>query len=1705
VHVKNKKYINVNGNGSVNVKANLSIHLNTLTNKNNSSKGRKRAVPFLCLLLSWSAFVTPTKAMDDEKEKFPDWHGVFASPRYNSTYSLGPHILGYLDESSLRKATQVNKNWHQVVDRVRHAHLDLEKQQLYSLILDVTGAEANEVQKAHDALENYLQAAQKKGKEKTDLCNKLVLLKPRLVQPEFLIRRANESLFNQLLSSNDLQKTQAALTPLVTLIEDLQEFLILPDLQPLLFPLASHYEAYLNKLLSPSCNRAFHLHPKALLSGEGFLGNKGSIRSYRIPQEMARSLLSKDQYGLLAQANTRGSHAVCFKRSTYNSTHGVHFKGNTTNTGLPVGRESAVYALSQILFPQDAFEGRASASALLTLNEVEIKTPLEGTAVNTAFREALRDGKTSEEFFSRYNLYEKEFTQKDPSHVLQASFHVEGVSLEEFIEGVDKGTYVYDHIDLSSFSDHIFLSMLTNPTDGTLGNFMLRRNERKGSEPHETFSVVGIDNDMALEVGDTFVETIQSPFVPGQKITMQQKHSVRVKNVLYCLPLMDWPLSPQTVKRILSINPELMVLQWLERLKEQNIRYDQLQKGAYVTSNFTQARENYLSPAQIKDLHLPFLLDPNFISHICQNIRKAQIHLADHSASTHWQLLLNIHPLSSRFYQEMVNLAKGSVMKAYLKIDPPKEAPGKPRQQIPYLEDVLILQEKLVNGQTVSEALADVTTLPDGTRAFTQTLIEAAQEILSTTDLFQHPFLMPLLRPALGSFGELIQGKSSPSSKVHPSWFKEALLHKAISEGVSLPYIKRLLELGLDVTVTDKERRTTLRKILDQGADASLLSLLISFCPQDQLSSWINTIASDRLTALDIALETQHISAFKELMRYGASICHPNIALKFYRDVIKTTQDTSLKQSFLTLMTINDEVRWHVCLEEMLPPYTPKANQEGIPLLSAKFGKRLLPESIKGQVLDHNNQWKPYTQEGNHLVCRAIHFNKNLNSEHSLYFKVYPELPGIEEAVGLLTRKLLNYGAPHTELINIGGCPVLLSHSHGDKKKTLDSILRDYPHLLKNLDEESLSGLILLAMLINPEDGKPSNYVIEPHPVNPKKYRIVGIDNDHAFVPAIVTEKPKKEFFSGKLVPIAQVKTILYCLDQMKDPVHPNIRSLFINTRPDELFDEWLRELKKVNTSYSDLFPNREDHTTFFREHQSFLGVPFQKGAISHLYNKFVTLRDTLTKSSHLSHMDVLSKLETRLAKRYQTVSPLTSVKQRWDTVDAVFYEKTKTNSGTTLTRSGDILKSMDIPLQESVLESIRLGKGLGPIQALEELNKSKEVLQIKTLEALGARVKDPHILKTLQNESSRAKFLDTMDFKSLSPQEQDAILSYLKGKELRELTLKNCIPLNDNYLTQNLISRALTKLNLRGCESITYRSILHISKTALKLEELNLPHITSLQEIGDIGAFTDAPLIFKELRFFNVSNCINLTKLLIQAPNLYYLNLENCSLLNDQMLDGVTQNTKNITKLCLTGANKISQKSLREKLPTFSSTILSMFPATFPTERFLRGKLIYRPNLKSDVGRIELPIAALANPLEGTFDLSKCGDAGKYLSISTGYRKGKRPENKEKLEIWFAPRFLIERALNTSAGHFKDIMGEWKDTAPIGIFWAWGGWDELNYYDYIVTENMDQLEENDMYTKWRTSTAPSAQPHYSYSNHHEFTPEHSWASHTSDFMFVLN
>lgn len=137
--------------------------------------------------------------------------------------------------------------------------------------------------------------------------------------------------------------------------------------------------------------------------------------------------------------------------------------------------------------------------------------------------------------------------------------------------------------------------------------------------------------------------------------------------------------------------------------------------------------------------------------------------------------------------------------------------------------------------------------------------------------------------------------------------------------------------------------------------------------------------------------------------------------------------------------------------------------------------------------------------------------------------------------------------------------------------------------------------------------------------------------------------------------------------------------------------------------------------------------------------------------------------------------------------------------------------------------------------------------------------------------------------------------------------------------------------------------------------------------------------------------------------------------------------------------------------------------------QTFLNGKLVYRPTPGSDEGKIELKISDFPNPFKGTFGLSQCGSTINFLTITTDPSTFfKIDKEHPKLNILFAPYFLIKKHITSSAKPFEGIMTDWdKTAAPIGIFWRWGGDDNLTQFEYLVTSSSSVISTKNLFENW--------------------------------------
>ncbi|MBW8308218.1 MAG: hypothetical protein K0M45_01015 [Candidatus Paracaedibacteraceae bacterium] len=551
-------------------------------------------------------------------------------------------------------------------------------------------------------------------------------------------------------------------------------------------------------------------------------------------------------------------------------------------------------------------------------------------------------------------------------------------------------------------------------------------------------------------------------------------------------------------------------------------------------------------------------------------------------------------------------------------------------------------------------------------------------------------------------------------------------------------------------------------------------------------------------------------------------------------------------------------------------------------LIGADIGERSLSQDVYEQIFNEDGTVRPSNVFGRRAVAKVVKNGK------ILYFKHLPEFPGFEYAVGSLHNLLIGHGTPWSDLVKLKGEAFLVSS--GVEGQNLQDVLDTHPDLLKQLDSKSFSESMLLTLLVNPEDDKPDNYILEPLATDAHKYRLIGVDNDHAFMPTIAREsddpRAKKQL---------QVKSVLYCMDQMNDPVHEEVREAFATLDPYQLLSEWLADLSRLETKYEALFTNAE--AVSLAEKDCIVCLPFKEQMMTQLYDKLVRLQrlfsaKSLGRSSRetqprnnvlnprrprafptsmsptsISHMEVLRRLEPLLANRYKPAFDLNkpiALKDRFRTIHGTEYRIDDRQKLVSTTSSRLLLDSLDIPVQDSlILSNRRLGM-LKVSKAQEEL---KAIQAYRDAQLLGSD-QSLETFSRLSSENARATFLSRFDCAVLDTAQQQALLRSIKDSDPRSLTFKNCEALTLDIF-KAFEKGNLGKLNLSGLKNIDKNWMEELSK-APSLRGLSIRYGTGLRNA--IGPFS-----FNQITTLVMSHCENLTILNLKTPLLTKLAITDC------------------------------------------------------------------------------------------------------------------------------------------------------------------------------------------------------------------------------------
>ena len=527
----------------------------------------------------------------------------------------------------------------------------------------------------------------------------------------------------------------------------------------------------------------------------------------------------------------------------------------------------------------------------------------------------------------------------------------------------------------------------------------------------------------------------------------------------------------------------------------------------------------------------------------------------------------------------------------------------------------------------------------------------------------------------------------------------------------------------------------------------------------------------------------------------------------------KTTsaeQKKSLVACLPQLMQQNPLLAWHLALEAVCQETLSSASKirvEGVQTpkghLHPALAKTLFTEKEKVQAVN---------TYGRRKVAKC-----KLNPLIQVYAKFYPELPGIEEAVKRLAMQLSGSAiVPQSELFCFKEAkkdyPVLLSQevigenlqvvlNKAYKENQAGSLAK-----LNKLDPIRWADLLLLSILIHPEDGKPDNYILTStkNEKGEDQYAIVGIDNDHAFVETYNQEKDEAKAF--------QVKTVLYSLDQMQQSLAKEAVERFVEKDPEKEITRWLDTLTVCQGRYENLFSVATREALLKKESVPQMVLPPK--SVVKLYERWVRLREALQKNPKASGIDLLLLSDPLVGLRYQTVfAEHTNPLARFHVIASPAYFFTPKLEGyKTLVTSSQLLKSQAISTQ--LLLNTRQ---YGPDEAKKEFYQA--LYQMQSVDRFVQSLESGDIESFRQITLLRVKeaVLKKTNFKKLKPSQQEKFIQLCLDK----------------------------KEGLAGCQSLTLQCLDHISENDLSkwlercqgLQALRLAGLSTLKTTDFINA----------------------------------------------------------------------------------------------------------------------------------------------------------------------------------------------------------------------------------------------------------------------------
>jgi len=539
-----------------------------------------------------------------------------------------------------------------------------------------------------------------------------------------------------------------------------------------------------------------------------------------------------------------------------------------------------------------------------------------------------------------------------------------------------------------------------------------------------------------------------------------------------------------------------------------------------------------------------------------------------------------------------------------------------------------------------------------------------------------------------------------------------------------------------------------------------------------------------------------------------------------------------------------------------------KAWQQGLNSILSEQGNHklsiLTEEGVKTGYLPEILEKDIRAKMSHYGRCAVWSFTYN---EQTFYIKEYPHLGGLERACNLLIHRLMGEGAPLCTLgkfhYNDEVIPILISQ--GIPGETLQDFLSHSLSTEQRFSPKRFSQLALLAMILMLEDNKPDNMIVtKREDAGDNILELTLIDNEHFLLPAYI--KKNRSY-------ILNTKCVLWCMDEMQQPVHPDVLRDLQYLKADKILKEWLKDLiiddKRIVNDVDGLFSIDEAEKIALSKGSGFLSIIknkdrillgpfFQQDAVYSMFTRIRELQKFLVKSTRksglLTHQDILNNLLPEIATFYKSSAVLNDkpLKRFHSLVDQAYL--IKDNMLQSSTRAIDVLISQGITLENlnnnyrytpqfelnrledwfekkciqdrrilmghlKVLQEDEFCKKFNEISvSLREYSLQSDIQELleKTTDKMKHFKYQNIVLRALQNSTMMRKVC-LAGFDALDDAMLDTFLR-ANNSHLKVLVLRDCIRVTTlsikKWFVPKLMFTSLTKLDLRGCRESVFSSL---------------------------------------------------------------------------------------------------------------------------------------------------------------------------------------------------------------------------------------------------------------------------------------------------------